>query len=78
MAESGDALRHAILLCFGRRVRALRGQGVIYLHAIKKYGGYVHVMKSFVDTCVPCTQLLFTHVPFRLYLELTVSNRQVK
>jgi hypothetical protein len=38
---------------------------VIYPHAIKKDGRYVHATKSFVGTCVPCTQLLFTHMPFR-------------
>jgi hypothetical protein len=38
---------------------------VIYPHAIKKDDDYAHAMKSFIRTCVPCTQILFTHVPFR-------------
>jgi hypothetical protein len=37
---------------------------VIYAHAIKKDGGYAHAIKSLLGTCVPCTELLFTHTPF--------------
>jgi hypothetical protein len=32
---------------------------------IEKDDGYVHVMKSFIRTFVPCTQNLFTHTSFR-------------
>jgi hypothetical protein len=37
---------------------------VVYTHAIKKDGGYTHATKKFADTCMPCTELSFTRVPF--------------
>jgi hypothetical protein len=52
--------------------------GVIYLHAIKKVAGYAHAMEKFLDTCMPCTQNLLTHMPLRPTLEVTVSTRHVK
>jgi hypothetical protein len=44
---------------------------VVYAHVTKSY-------KKFADTSMPCTELLFTRVPFRLYFVLTVSNQQME
>jgi hypothetical protein len=41
-----------------------REKRVVYTHVIKKDGGYTHTTKKFADTCMPCTELSFTRVPF--------------
>jgi hypothetical protein len=51
LAEAAMSVREADR---SRKIRGDRDQErVIYLHAIKKVGGYVHAIKKFADTCVP-------------------------
>jgi hypothetical protein len=44
---------------------------VIYVYAIKKVTSYVHAMKKFLSTYMPCTRNSLTHMPFWMDGELT-------